>query len=605
VHLIGNMWMLRVFGDDLEDKLTQVAVPALLSDRRIVLRARPRDHEPRVRSVPTLDASGAIAAVMGAYFRFIPGARNPGADVIPLFPPRRVPVVVCFQLSPLVQCCSSFYGIGQPRRGPEDGAASRGGAAHSVDSRSDSRRRRSAWRPPVESGAATGAMTSRVRLDPFELVERAPRCQRGSPPDRARCRGSAARSAPSRSIRNVATVCSISPEGWRIDPTSVARARRRDHATGADVRRRRRSAKTTQALRCRTGARDGVPAQHRRGVAPRGNRAGIETSLQRAALRCGQPRSSLHLLWMPVRIGHGPGAARVTKSSQHRPSARSRREPDTVRSSWRSAPKFGRGKCAARASASSLATAARTPPASRAHATRTISKRSTRWQDPELDVLAGARPASRRRGRRRAEAHRHCWAHQARPGRRPCLESSPWRSSTRSCRARSAAGCVRCRPCPHASSASACLTRRAMQFRFPAARVYQAHAASDSPLDAPLPPQQRDRHERPQAIGIATRGPARHIAGEHARLEVRAVEAREPSRRMRASWRSTAPGPSGNGKPPFLAPPDQPRSAAPSSHRLAQEPLHPAGRGSGARTGQRERERVDDAIVQRVGRAQL
>jgi len=74
LHLLGNMWTLWIFGDNVEDRLghgrfllfylggglAAGLVHVLTNGGSIV---------------PTLGASGAIAAVMGAYFRFFPHAR--------------------------------------------------------------------------------------------------------------------------------------------------------------------------------------------------------------------------------------------------------------------------------------------------------------------------------------------------------------------------------------------------------------------------------------------------------------------------------------------------------------------------------------------------
>ena len=74
LHLLGNMWTLWIFGDNVEDRLGRArfllfyvgsgVAAALL---HIITNAG--------STVPTIGASGAIAGVMGAYFRFYPFAR--------------------------------------------------------------------------------------------------------------------------------------------------------------------------------------------------------------------------------------------------------------------------------------------------------------------------------------------------------------------------------------------------------------------------------------------------------------------------------------------------------------------------------------------------
>jgi membrane associated rhomboid family serine protease len=74
LHLLSNMWILLIFGDNVEDRLGKggylffylvggVAAGVL----QVILGGDP--------NLPSLGASGAIAAVMGAYFLFYPRAK--------------------------------------------------------------------------------------------------------------------------------------------------------------------------------------------------------------------------------------------------------------------------------------------------------------------------------------------------------------------------------------------------------------------------------------------------------------------------------------------------------------------------------------------------
>lgn len=74
LHLIGNMWVLWIFGDNIEDYLGHF--PYLIfylvsgltaSIAHVLLNAN--------STVPSVGASGAIAGVMGAYFLLFPSAR--------------------------------------------------------------------------------------------------------------------------------------------------------------------------------------------------------------------------------------------------------------------------------------------------------------------------------------------------------------------------------------------------------------------------------------------------------------------------------------------------------------------------------------------------
>jgi hypothetical protein len=73
-HLLGNMWSLYIFGDNVEDHLGPLRYAAfyLLCGLASGL-AHMLIH--RTSGVPTIGASGAIAGVMGAYFILFPGSR--------------------------------------------------------------------------------------------------------------------------------------------------------------------------------------------------------------------------------------------------------------------------------------------------------------------------------------------------------------------------------------------------------------------------------------------------------------------------------------------------------------------------------------------------
>jgi len=74
LHLLGNMWTLWIFGDNVEDRLGRTRYVTLYLGGGIaaaLMHIFTNANSP----VPTIGASGAIAAVMGAYFRFYPHAR--------------------------------------------------------------------------------------------------------------------------------------------------------------------------------------------------------------------------------------------------------------------------------------------------------------------------------------------------------------------------------------------------------------------------------------------------------------------------------------------------------------------------------------------------
>src|SRR5882672_8409261 len=74
LHLLGNMWTLWIFGDNVEDRLGRVRYLGLYLAGGLAA-ALLHIFTNAGSGVPTVGASGAIAAVMGAYFRFYPHAR--------------------------------------------------------------------------------------------------------------------------------------------------------------------------------------------------------------------------------------------------------------------------------------------------------------------------------------------------------------------------------------------------------------------------------------------------------------------------------------------------------------------------------------------------
>ncbi len=80
-HLFGNMWTLWIFGDNVEDRLGRIRFLCLYLLGGMMA-ALVHIYTNAGSMVPTIGASGAIAAVMGAYFRLYPHAR-----VVMLIPP--------------------------------------------------------------------------------------------------------------------------------------------------------------------------------------------------------------------------------------------------------------------------------------------------------------------------------------------------------------------------------------------------------------------------------------------------------------------------------------------------------------------------------------
>jgi membrane associated rhomboid family serine protease len=74
IHLLGNMWTLWIFGDNVEDRLGHLLYLALYLASGVAA-ALMHIYTNAGSLVPTIGASGAIAGIMGAYFRFYPSAR--------------------------------------------------------------------------------------------------------------------------------------------------------------------------------------------------------------------------------------------------------------------------------------------------------------------------------------------------------------------------------------------------------------------------------------------------------------------------------------------------------------------------------------------------
>jgi membrane associated rhomboid family serine protease len=74
MHVIGNMWFLYIFGDNIEDYLGHFKFLVFYILAGLIAMATQVVVDPN-SGVPTLGASGAIAGVLGAYFILYPRAR--------------------------------------------------------------------------------------------------------------------------------------------------------------------------------------------------------------------------------------------------------------------------------------------------------------------------------------------------------------------------------------------------------------------------------------------------------------------------------------------------------------------------------------------------
>jgi membrane associated rhomboid family serine protease len=82
IHLIGNMWVLLIFGDNVEDRMGSIWFFAFYLICGVVSGLTQAFIAP-TSGVPAIGASGAIAGVLAAYLVFFPTARV--VTFIPLF----------------------------------------------------------------------------------------------------------------------------------------------------------------------------------------------------------------------------------------------------------------------------------------------------------------------------------------------------------------------------------------------------------------------------------------------------------------------------------------------------------------------------------------
>lgn len=81
-HIISNMWVLYIFGDNIEDRVGSLRYLLFYLLSGIAAAALQVFVLPR-SSVPMIGASGAIAGVLGAYLVSFPGSRI--ASIVPVF----------------------------------------------------------------------------------------------------------------------------------------------------------------------------------------------------------------------------------------------------------------------------------------------------------------------------------------------------------------------------------------------------------------------------------------------------------------------------------------------------------------------------------------
>ena len=74
MHVIGNLWFLHIFGDNVEDRFGHLGYPLFYLGCGFAASCAHLWASPD-STVPTIGASGAIAGVMGAYLILYPRAQ--------------------------------------------------------------------------------------------------------------------------------------------------------------------------------------------------------------------------------------------------------------------------------------------------------------------------------------------------------------------------------------------------------------------------------------------------------------------------------------------------------------------------------------------------
>jgi membrane associated rhomboid family serine protease len=118
LHLIGNMWFLWIFGDNIEDRLGHVKYLLFYLICGVGAGLIHTVFNPN-SSIPTIGASGAVAGVLGGYLLLFPGAR-----VLTLIPAFflfliELPAYLILLYWLVIQLISGFasFGAGQQMQG--------------------------------------------------------------------------------------------------------------------------------------------------------------------------------------------------------------------------------------------------------------------------------------------------------------------------------------------------------------------------------------------------------------------------------------------------------------------------------------------------------
>jgi membrane associated rhomboid family serine protease len=117
LHLLGNMLYLWIFGDNVEDRLGRVAYLVFYLVGGVVAALTQWAIDP-TSQVPLVGASGAIAAVLGAYLVLFPGARVLSLVLVGFFYQLvAVPALLVLGFWFLLQLLNGALSLGMPSAG--------------------------------------------------------------------------------------------------------------------------------------------------------------------------------------------------------------------------------------------------------------------------------------------------------------------------------------------------------------------------------------------------------------------------------------------------------------------------------------------------------
>ena len=118
MHLIGNCWMLWIFGDNIEDSMGHLRFLAFFILTGLIAVGAHVFLSPD-SSIPMVGASGAISGIMGAYFIQYPKARIKTLVVLGWFHVMRIPAWIFLGIWTGMQ----FLGLGAAATGEGGGIA--------------------------------------------------------------------------------------------------------------------------------------------------------------------------------------------------------------------------------------------------------------------------------------------------------------------------------------------------------------------------------------------------------------------------------------------------------------------------------------------------